>query len=88
MPTTEPARLPDTLGELAWVYQTLAAQLGWTPRQVDELEIWEAARLIGVPDGQPTVLMARMVSLPSVDAEPTPDLTAGRNLSRTGAGGG
>lgn len=54
--------LPQPLGDFADLYRTFAEHLGWHPRDVDELEVWEAASLLGRPTGRPAVSMVRSVS--------------------------
>lgn len=38
------------------IYRAFAENLGWHPRDVDRLEVWEAARLLGRPGGTPAIL--------------------------------
>ena len=54
--------LPSPLDAFDALYREFASNLGWTPRQVDTLEVWEAARLLGVPDDRPAIPAARLVT--------------------------
>lgn len=39
--------LPDVLDWFGPLYRAFAIRFGWDPRQVDGLEVWEAAILLG-----------------------------------------
>lgn len=56
--------MPPVLRDFLDLYRHFAEYLQWTPRQVDRLEVAEAAALLGrSPWRQPAVAMARQVAL-------------------------
>ena len=69
--------LPASLWEDDSVYRGLAV-LGWHPREVDDLEIWLIARLLGVGDDLdgPAVPMTRSVTLRTDDDSGEPERPA------------
>jgi hypothetical protein len=44
------------LGDFAAIYRGLAKRYGWTPREADEVELWEAAILLDLAPTDPTDL--------------------------------
>lgn len=56
--------MPEPLDEFDVIYRAFAENLGWHPRDVDRLEVWEAARLLGLPERSsdlPAIPAARLV---------------------------
>lgn len=75
--------MPASLAQFAWVYEGMGA-LGWPHSEVDEMEVWEVARFLGVGGTGPVAAGSRGIVLPS-DRDDTPDA---RRPSGPGAGPG
>lgn len=47
--------LPEPLDEFDGLYRQCMRELHMHPRDVDRCEVWEIARLLGIPDSVPSV---------------------------------
>lgn len=54
---------PVEVAEWGPIYRMFARHLTWPPRVVDTLEVWEAARMLGVGGGGAVVAASQWVSL-------------------------
>lgn len=54
------------LAEFGWVYEQMGS-LGWPHSEVDEMEVWEIARHLGIGRDDPVAAGSRGIVLPSDD---------------------
>jgi hypothetical protein len=70
-----PAILPADLAHFDDLYRALG-RFGWSPGEVDAMEVWTAASFVGVPDRDPILRGSRSIHLSS-DGEQKGTTTAG-----------
>lgn len=66
--------------QFAVFYEALAA-IGYLPSEVDQMEIWQAARLLGADDTAPTIVGSRGLTLKSDNDDNKPG-PGGANMSK------